>query len=176
MAEIKLTGDELAKIQTNRKSPRPQYYDAQSKHKQAISSDFESFLILQDPLSMTATLTWLGMAGQMGEIRIDRDALAFEALVADQSDNDNKKLEVSLLTTAFNTWKSIFTAGKFSDVTEVSLMIRDMQATAEELFVLEERLNHLTQVQLRVQDRLRQSVSSEQLQELLSWPTPVLAY
>jgi hypothetical protein len=173
---VKLTGDELAKVQTSRKSPRPQYYDAAAKRKQQISSDFESFLILQDPATITATLTWLGTAGTLGEIQLDRDAVAFEALVADQDDTDTKIKELTTTTLAFNAWKDSFKAGKFSDVSEVGLIIRDMQATAEELFVLEERLAHLKQVQQRVQDRIRQGVSNDQLQELLSWPTPLLTY
>jgi hypothetical protein len=112
----------------------------------------------------------------LAEPRLDRDAIAFEALVADQDDTSSKALEVTAMTAAFNEWKKLFFAGKFSDTPEVSLIISDMQAGAEELFVMDERLKHLAQVQLRVQERLHQSVSSEQLQELMSWPTPLLAY
>jgi len=176
MSTVELSGDDFAKVQTNRKTPRPTYYDAQSKGNKSISEDFEAFIILQDPITITAALTWLTTAGLLQEPRLDRDAIAFEALVADQDDTSSKALEVMAMTLAFNEWKKLFVAGKFSDTPEVGLMIRDMQAGAEELFVMDERLTHLAQVQLRVQERLHQSVSSEQLQELMSWPTSLLAY
>jgi hypothetical protein len=173
---VKLDGDEIAKIAQNRKSPRPSYYDAQATQQRQISSDFESFLILQDPITISATLTWLSATAALVQPRLDRDAVAFEALVSDSGDCSDRKSEVLLSTAAFNLWREKFQGGKFSDVPEVGLLIRDAQAPADELFALEDRLSHLEQVQSRVRDGIRQSVSRDQLQEIMSWPTPLLAY
>ena len=173
---VELTGDELAKIANNRRSPRPEFFDANTGGNISIGEDFESFLILQSAEAITKTLTWLGTAGLLSSSRLDRNAIAFEALVSDIDDRETRQAEVSEVTTDFNEWKALFRAGKFSDVPEVGLIITDMQATGEQLFVLEERNTHLEQIQKRVTDRLRQGISTAQLQQLNSWPTPLLAY
>lgn len=173
---VELTPSEQALVANSRLSPRPRFFNAQALQQTEISADFEAFLILQDPDTVSSTLTWLAQTGSLMEANLKRGAIAFEALVADSEDRAARQSEVSDLTDSFNEWRSAFQAGKFSDVPEVGLIIADMQATAEEVFVLEERMKHLEQVQSRVSDRLRQGVSSAQLQELLSWPVPLLAY
>lgn len=173
---VELTNDERAKVEVARLAPRPEFFNAESVQKVQISADFEAFLILQDEDTIQAAIDWLTDTNDLAESRIDRDAVAFEALVSDINDRETKQSEVSDLTSTFNEWREKFQAGKFSDVSEVGLIIRDMQATAEELFVLEERMSHLEAVQNRVGDRIRSGISKAQLRELQSWPTPLLAY
>jgi len=173
---VELDGDELAKIAQNRRAPRPTYFDASSLQDTQISEDFESFLILQDAITITATLTWLAATAALAELRLDRNAVAFEALIVDSDDRASRKSESEDVVSAFNEWKETFLAGKFSDVPEVGLLIRDMQAMADEIFALDDRLFHLERMQARVRDRIRQGMSTAQLQELQSWPTPLLAY
>lgn len=173
---IELTGEERSKVDAARLTPRPEFFNGVTAQQQEISRDFESFIILQDPDTIKSTLDWLAEAGTLTELRDDRNAVLFEALVADIADREARQSEIADVTSEFNEWRANFQAGKFSDVPEVGLIIRDSQATAEELFVAEERANHLEAVQNRVTDRIGQDVSSAQLQELLSWPTPLLAY
>jgi len=173
---VDLSSDERAKVEASRRSPPPNYFDAASFQDLPISRDFEAFLILQDPATISATLDWYGQAVTLGENRVDRNSVLFEALVADSDDRSAKQSELKKTTTLFNTWKELFTAGKFSDTTEVSLIIRDFQATAEEIFVLEDRAKHLENLQARLLDRLRQGLSSAQLRELQSWSTPLTTY
>jgi len=175
-SNVDLTPDEQAKVSSNRRAPRPRYFDATAQAEQEISPDFEAFLILQDAATITATLTQIATAGLLAEIRMDRDAVAFEALVADIGDRSTKQSEIEGTTAIFNEWKDLFRAGKFNDVSEVGLLIQDIQATGEEMFVTEERLKHLEMVHNRVKERIRQGVSTAQLQQLQSWPTPLLAY
>lgn len=173
---VELSSDELAKVTNARVTPRPNYYDAASLQDRQISEDFEAFLILQDPAVIEETLTWLTSAGDIAERRVDRNSVAFEALVVDIEDRQARQDEVSGLTSEFSDWRAAFQAGKFNATSEVGLLIRDCMATAEEVFVLEERLKHLENMQLRVADTIRSSVSNAQLNELLSWPTPLLSY
>lgn len=173
---VQLDSDEQARVSTARLPVRPNYYNAALQAEQQISSDFEAFLILQDPITITSTLTWLGTAGLLSELSIDRDSLAFEALVVGQGDTADQLDEVTTSTTAFTTFRNQFQAGKFSEASEVSLIIRDLQATADELFSREDQLRHRQQVEQRVQNNLSQSVSPAQLRELQSWPTPLSTY
>ena len=98
-------------------------------------------------------------------------------LVVDIEDREARQSEINGITADFNEWRTKFQIeARFSDVPEVGLFIADLQATAEELFVLEERQKHLEQVQDRVSQRLRQGMTDAQLKQLQSWPTPLLAY
>ena len=171
-----LDSDERAKVDAARLPTRPNFYNAATLQEQPISTDFEAFLILQDALTISQTLTWLTAAGLLGRQALDRNAVAFEALIEDQADTTNQLDEVTDLTTAFSAFRQSFQAGKFSDATEVGLILRDLQLPADELFATEGRLLHLQHVQTRIQNRLSQSVSSAQLRELQSWPTPLLTY
>jgi hypothetical protein len=173
---VQLDSDERARVDAGRLQRRPTYYSAALLKDQTISEDFEAFLILQDPATIAVTMTWLGAAGLLGRQALDRDALAFEALIVDQSDVGNQLDDADEKTAAFTAFRQAFQAGKFSDTPEVSLIIRDLQITADELFALKSRLFHLQHVQTRVQNLLSQSVSPTILRELQSWPTPLLTY
>jgi hypothetical protein len=173
---VELDNDERARVDAGRLPIRPNYFSASTLQEQQISEDFEAFLILQDAATIAATTTWIGTAGLLGQAKIDRNAVAFEALVVDQTDTTDQLDEVTESTALFNTFREQFQAGKFSETTEVSLILRDLQVTADELFASERRLQHLQRVQTRVQSLLSQSVSSAQLRELQSWPTPLLTY
>lgn len=173
---VELSSDEQARVATARLPVRPNYYNAALQAEQAISQDFEAFLILQNPVTIASTLTWLTTAGLLSELAIDRDSLAFEALVVSRTDTADQLDEVTDSTTLFTTFRNEFQAGKFSEATEVSLVIRDLQATADELFAKEDQLRHRQQVEQRVENNLSQSVSPAQLRELQSWPTPLSTY
>ena len=173
---VELDSDEAARVNAARLPIRPNYYNASLQAEQAISLDFEAFLILQDPPTIIATLTWLGAAGLLAQTAVDRDSLAFEALVVSQSDTADQLDEVTDSTSLFTTFRNEFQAGKFSEASEVSLVIRDLQATADELFAKRDQLQHRQQVETRVQNNLAQSISPAQLRELQSWPTPLSTY
>lgn len=173
---IELTSDERAKVDAGRRIPRPTYYNASSQQDTAISEDFEAFCILQDPTTITATLTWLSTTVALAQLRVDRDAIAFEATVVERNDCSEQTDAIATESAAFTAWRSAFQAGKFSDTTEVGLIIRDMQTMAGELFATQDRLKHWAQVIRRVEQRLAQSVTSAQLRETQSWPTPLLTY
>ena len=173
---VELDSDERARVEVARLPVRPNFYNASTLQEQPISTDFEAFLILQDALTISETLTWLAAAGLLATTALDRNAVAFEALIEDQADTANQLDEVTSSTTAFTAFRQAFQAGKFGEAIEVGLIIRDLQAPADELFATEARLRHLQQVQTRVRNRLSQSVSSAQLRELQSWPTPLLTY
>lgn len=173
---VELDSDERARVEAARLPVRPNFYNASILQEQAISPDFEAFLILQDAATISATLTWLSASGLLARMALDRNAVAFEALIEDQADTTDQLDEVTDSTTAFTAFRNSFQAGKFSEATEVGLIIRDLQAMADELFATEARLEHLQHVQTRVQSRLSQSISSAQLRELQSWPTPLLTY
>lgn len=173
---VELDSDERARVEAARLSDRPKYYSAESLQDTTISADFEAFLILQDPATIGATLSWLTTASLLGDLGLDRRALGFEALLVEQSDVSDQLAEIQTSTAAFNLWKEAFRAGKFSDTPEVGLIVRDLQGQAEELFSQEARVTHRQAVANREQDRLRQGISTAQLRELQSWPTPLLSY
>lgn len=173
---IELDSDEQARVQAARLPTRPNYYNASLQAEQQISQDFEAFLILQDVATIAATLTWLSTAGLLSRFALDRDSLAFEALVVSQSDTSGQLDEVTTSTGLFETFRDQFRAGKFSEATEVGLLLRDLQVTADELFAKRDQLQHRERVETRVQNNLSQSVSPAQLRELQSWPTPLSTY
>lgn len=173
---VQLDSDERARVEAARLTTRPKYFSASTGTEQTISEDFEAFLILQDAATISATLAWLSAAGLLATQQLDRDAIAFEANVAEQTDTADQLDEVTTTTTAFNAWRTAFRAGKFSDTPEVSLIIRDLQLLAEELFANEARLVHLQRIEQRTNNFLRQSITSAQLREMQSWPTPLLTY
>lgn len=173
---VELESDERARVEAARLTPRPNYYNASLLRETPISEDFEAFLILQDIATISATLTWLSASGVLASASLDRNALAFEALLSDQGDTSLQLEDLEDKTTAFEAWRAAFQAGKFSDTPEVSLIINDLQTMAEELFAYRDQLRHRQQVQQRIQTRLAQAVSSPQLRQLQSWPTPLLTY
>ncbi len=173
---VQLDSDERARVEVRRLTNRPTYFDASSLQDTKVSSDFEAFLILQDDLTLSATITWQSAAVALSRSALDRKAVAFEALIVEQADVTAQLDEVEREAASFNLWKDRFRAGKFSDTPEVGLIIRDFQAEAEGLFTTESRLRHRRAVAAREQDRLRQGMTSAQLRELQSWPTPLLTY
>jgi hypothetical protein len=173
---VELDSDERARVDAARLTPRPNYYSASLLRETPISEDFEAYLILQDIATISSTLTWLSTSGLLATAAIDRNALAFDALLMDQGDTSQQLEDVEEQTALFEAWRSAFQAGKFSDTPEVSLIINDLQTMADELFAYQDRLRHRQQVQQRIQSRLSQSVSSPQLRQLQSWPTPLLTY
>jgi hypothetical protein len=173
---VELDSDERARVEAARLPQRPSYYNAASLQDTTISQDFEAFLILQDAATIGATLAWLTTTGLLANTALTRSAVAFEALIVEQQDTADQLGEVEESTTAFNAWRAAFQAGKFSDTSEVGLIIRDLQAQAAELFNQEARLVHRRAVANREQDRQRQGISNAQLRELQSWPTPLLSY
>ena len=173
---VELDSDERARVEVARLTPRPNYYSASLLRETQISEDFEAFLILQNAATISATMTWLATAGLMASRELDRNALAFEALLSDRDDTDQQLDNIEERTALFGTWRTAFQAGKFSDTPEVSLVINDLQVMADELFAYRDRLVHRRQVNRRIEARLAQSVSSPQLRQLQSWPTPLLTY
>lgn len=173
---VELDSDERARVETARLPVRPKYYNASTLSEQTISQDFEAFLILQDAATIAETLTWLGTAGLLGTARMDRDAVLFEALIIDQQDASDQLEETTESTSLFSRFREAFQAGKFSETAEVSLILRDMQLMADELFSHQDRIDHLQHVQSRVQNVLSQQLSPAQLRQLQSWPTPLLSY
>lgn len=173
---VDLSDDELAKVETTRKSQRPTYYDASAQVEKEISADFEAFLILQDPATISATLTMIPLVGLLYTNDLARAGVMMEYLIRDEADRNFQQQEAEGFTNPFNVWRGLFQGGKFSDVSEVGLLIRDIQATAGPVFAAEDRLFHLENVQIFEGTRLRQGVSDAQLRELQSWPTPLLAY
>lgn len=173
---VTLEPDELARVQAGRLAIRPKYFNASTQQDTTITTDFEAFLILQDPVTVAETLTWITATGLLTTKQLERDAIAFEALVIDQQETSNALDEVDETTLLFNTWRESFQAGKFSDTPEVGLLIRDCQATADELFATQDRLTQQDRLLSRVQQTIRQGVSNAQLRELQSWPGPLLTY
>jgi hypothetical protein len=173
---VELTNDELAKVGTTRKAERPNYFNAELSAEITISEDFEAFLILQEPATLSSTLAVIPLVGLLYTNDLAKTGVMLEFLITDEEDRSNQQSEIESLTDAFNTWKGLFEGGKFSDVSEVGLVIRDIQATAGPVFLYEDRMLHLENVHIREAARLRQGVSDAQLRELQSWPTPILAY
>jgi len=173
---VELDSDERARVEAARLPDRPEYYNAESLQDTTISEDFEAFLILQDPVTIGATLGWLTTTSLLAELALDRKAVAFEALLVEQADTTDRLDELQLSTASFNLWRASFQAGKFSEASEVGLLVRDLQVQAGELFSQEARTIHRQAIVNRERQRQRQSIGNAQLRELQSWPTPLLSY
>ena len=177
MANIILTTSEQNAVRAKRLKERPTYYSASAGSRLAISQDFETFLILQGSKSLKTAAEWLVKTTKFAEVSKSRTGLAKEFLDNDKADTEDVLDEVNSELKSFTEFRDKFQAGKFSSVGEVSMLIDDMQAMADEMFLIQDRLKHRNILYTYIEERLTNNgMMKDQVAQTTSWLGPLLAY
>jgi hypothetical protein len=179
----------------------PRYFNAGTQAfgqepDQPISREFEAYLILQalkDPDKLSDAMRWFTEAADLQIKRDDRDELLDISFEKERTDSLAVLQEVSERTARFAQFRAGFEIveveesadsseippGRFQDVPEISLIMRDSQLAMGEIASKQSRAEHLVvedavlDAQQNVREILEDSVGgiSDPLiaQELLSW-------
>jgi len=161
-----------------------------------ISKEFEAFLILQalkSPGKISNALKWFTEAADLQLKRDDRDELLKDAFEKERTDALKLLQEVQARTQRFSSFRdefetveiekesasSDFPTARFTNVPEISLIMRDSQAAMGEISSKRSRAEHLVvedavlDVERQTRERLQESVGdiadAKIAQELLSW-------
>ena len=199
-----LTNEERLKVDRYAsRSPKdvPRYFNAGTQAfgqepEQPISKEFEAYLILQalrDPDKLSDAMRWFTEAADLQIKRDDRDALLNDAFEKERTDSLKVLQEVTERTLRFARFRDSFEIvevgetedsieippGRFADVPEISLIMRDSQLAMGEIASKRSRSAHLVvenavlDEQQNVRETLEDSVGgiADPLiaQELLSW-------
>lgn len=179
----------------------PKFFNAATQSvgeepKQTISREFEAFLILQslnNPDVLSEATIWFTEAANFQIKRSDRDDLLEEAFNAEREDALAKLQETRSRTVRFNRFRAEFQnvevgaeedstkfpPSRFSNITEIGLIIRDSQAAMGEIAFDQRREEHrllMTEVlnaerisRRRAQDNVGGIADDRVAEELLSW-------
>lgn len=199
-----LTNEERLKVDLfAARSPQdiPRFFNAGTQAfgqepEQPISREFEAYLILQalkDPDKLSDAMRWFTEAADLQIKRDDRDALLNDAFEKERTDSLAVLQEVTERTLRFARFRDNFEIveveettdsgeippGRFADVPEISLIMRDSQLAMGEIASKQSRAEHLVvedavlDQQQSVRETLEDSVGgiADPLiaQELLSW-------
>jgi hypothetical protein len=199
-----LTNEERLKVDLYAaRSPTdmPRYFNAGTQAfgqepEQPISKEFEAFLILQalkDPNKLSEAMRWFTEAADLQIKRDDRDELLNDAFEKERTDSLRVLQESSERTLRFARFRESFEIveveestdsleippARFTDVPEISLIMRDSQLAMGEIASKQSRAEHLVvenavlDEQQNVRETLEDSVGgiADPLiaQELLSW-------
>jgi hypothetical protein len=199
-----LTQEERLKIDrfaTRSPSDMPRFFNAGTQAfgqepEQPISREFEAYLILQalkDPEKLSDAMRWFTEAADLQIKRDDRDALLNDAFENERTDSLKVLQESSDRTIRFARFREGFEIveveestdsleippGRFADVPEISLIMRDSQLAMGEIASKQSRAEHLVvedavlDEQQNARETLEDSIGgiADPLiaQELLSW-------
>lgn len=163
---------------------------------QAISREFEAFLILQalqSPEKLSNATVWFNEAAELQLKRLDRDNLLAEAYLEEKTDAMAKAKELTDRTQRFAAFRETFQQvdpgpevdaakfppARFSGVPEISLIMRDSQAAmgqiaselkrAEYRVVMNEVMDQARISRVRTGDAISGIADDRIAEELLSW-------
>jgi len=139
---VTLTTEQESVVQQGQRSLDllPEYYNAGQQASQAISRDFEAFLLLSPDVLKTSALQWIKTAVQINQTHKLRDALTQLALTQELANAQAKITEFDKQLQGFDAFRKNFqTSAQFSGVPEVQLFLTDLQKVIEELSVGKDR-------------------------------------
>jgi len=169
--------DRLVETQSKKTSQLPSYFSAGFGDNVQISRDFERFLILKSVDQKSKALNWLTQAKEFGVINSDRDALISSLIKNDRKDAILIGIEVNPFIDQFSRFRLGYVTSEFVGVSEVGLMLADMQRPMGELNEISRRSFQRQVVANVAFARLRLSgLTSNNLKQLNSWFTPLTAY
>jgi len=199
-----LTKEERLRVSifsSQRPSDLPKFFNAGSQQlgevpNESISVEFEAFLILQalqSPDKLSDAMVWFNEAATLQLNRDDRDLLLAEAYGNEKADALAKLQELSNRTKSFATFRESFQVvevgpdadplrfppTRFSQIPEISLIMRDSQAAmgevssdqsrAEFRVVSNEVLDLERIARVKTGDSLSGIADNKIAEELLSW-------
>jgi hypothetical protein len=199
-----LTREERLRVQVfaaDRTIDLPRFFNAGTQQigdvpDETISREFEAFLILQtlqSPEKLTEAMKWFNEAADLQLSRQDRDNLLAEAYLLEKSDAVAKAHELNDRTLRFAQFRATFQQvdpgpevnaeefppARFSQVPEISLIMRDSQAAMGQIasdqkrteyrVVMNEVLDKDRISRVRTEDAISGIADDKIAEELLSW-------
>lgn len=199
-----LTKEERLRVQVfsaERTIDLPRFFNAGTQQigdvpNETISREFEAFLILQaiqSPEKLSNATLWFNEAASLQLKRLDRDNLLEEAYLEEKADALAKAQELNDRTQRFSAFRATFQQvdpgpevdperfppARFSQVPEISLIMRDSQAAmgqvssdqkrTEYRVVMNEVLDQERISRVRTGDAISGIADDKIAEELLSW-------
>lgn len=199
-----LTREERLRVQvfsSQRTIDLPRFFNAGTQEigdvpNEAISREFEAFLILQalqSPEKLSNATVWFNEAADLQIKRLDRDNLLAEAYLGEKADALAKAQELNDRTQRFAAFRESFQQvdpgpeadaekfppSRFTQVPEISLIMRDSQAAmgqvssdlkrTEYRVVMNEVLDRARISRVRTGDAISGIADDKIAEELLSW-------
>jgi hypothetical protein len=158
-----LTDAELAKVESKRKSTRPQVYDPSSGDAQTISKDFEAWLILSDKSVKQSTIKQIK---SLLDSETDSDFQDLFHLTVDfEKDSlDQETGDLSGATSAFTEWRGDPGISGWQDVSEIGWMLQELQQGLNPIADKED-VTHMDLLREAAAERLLTSKKSEARRE-----------
>lgn len=175
---LTLTTEEQEKVNSNRKEEKPTYYSSAFKKDIEISDDYEAFLILADSSTRISMQSLINDSSTFKDENAERDELLEKALDLDESDATGALTEIQATLTQFNTLRDKITIeNKFSNITEIGLILSDLQRSIGELTSLQDRLQHASIMGGINRIKVNQDFTTEDdAKQLKSWLNSLQAY
>ena len=172
-----LTTEQLNIIQSNRKDPRPVYFNAALGVETTISTDFEGFLILLEDTDKDQLITFLQQAKTDNNQMKDRDELIALALQNETTDSQLVKDAIDANAAEFAEFRNNLSVENFEQATEVGLLLNDLQRSlGEDVFKLD-RMTHLNIFSKVTNQFFTQGqVTDNVIKEIDSWISVITEY
>ncbi len=175
-----LTPEELDEVKRKQKDDidLPLYFNSGTEQFQAISRDFESFLILSKPSVLNSAKEWLSNVTELNKKNAERDSILNSAFDFEREDAIDTQSEALTWIATFEEFKKNFRVdNKFSDVVEVGFIMQDLEFFVGEHQINEERFNHLDILNDILQIKHQKDQTTPELQKQLdSWSQPLSAF
>ena len=176
---IELTKEESIKVEEKRKPDKelPKYFSANLNQDVPISRDFEKFLILQTDDSKQDAINWLSEIKDLNTSNEDRDNIINEIIDNDINSANSQVEELENILEDFNSFREVFTAGKFVSVPEVGEILRDLQSKIGVIYDKKERLVYKRTYLKILKDKVKEEqINKTKMKQLESWVSPLSAY
>jgi len=168
----------LIKEQTLPDDERPSYYSKSFQREQQISTDFESFLILQKGSQKQISMDWIDRALDIEVDNEDRDILMTRYLTTVEEDADARVEELderlqnfnSFMESLFEDQSSMGGPSRFSDISELNIFVQSLQKPLDKLTIQRDQAFHEQNLVSSLQVRLEEEQTDDNSRlELESW-------
>jgi len=175
----RLTNEEAQTVRDSRREPgeRPVYFNSGSGEDEEISEQFEAFLILLSSGVKTEAVTWINAVASLMPDRDDWNDVLIETV--EQQIANAQTLNDAINTTyeGYESFRTNFRIDGFEDITEIGLMLDDLQVGMGELSGRAREAKHLEVLSAILNERATsEEFGDARLQQLRSWITPLMTY
>jgi len=149
----------------------PLYYVPDTDSEYQISTDFESYLILQPASQKQAILAWMQYLQDLELVSIDRDTILTLYLNLRANNAATVISDIEGVTGNFDDFKAnLVFDDRFQNLVELNLVSRAMQRPMDEIIIQQELAFHEQNMALLIQSALdSQAFSTQTAQELSNW-------
>ena len=172
-----LTQDQLDRVGRHRLDPRPSYYNATIKGDVTISELFEAFLILLSDEVKDRMIDFLKSTKEDNTDRKDRDELLTLAMENDLEDSQAKVTLLEEEQQEFSDFRNELNIENFEEVSEVGVLLADLQTAMGEQLTFLDRMQHLNTYSLVLKEKFNSGkINEDLLTEMESWISVINRY